>query len=527
MQKAALISVSDRRGLVQFAQGLEKLGYLLLVTSGTHKALTQAGVPSTLIEDYTGQKEILGGRVKTLHPRIHAGLLARREHAADMQQLQQDQILPIDVVAVNLYPFIEGLASEKVDNPDEMVELVDIGGPTMLRAAAKNFRSVWSVIDPSDYTAVLHQLEAAGESGALELRRKLAVKVFASLANYNLQIAKYLCNVKFDESGAGSVVDSTDDFSLGEVAGHILIKQQTLRYGENPHQRATYYRDISAGKTVWQQLNGKELSYNNLLDINAALQVVWTFSQDKCGAVIVKHLTPCGAALDVSLQQALIRAKCGDPRSHFGGVIAFNNKVDEHAALEVSKDFTEIVVAPDYTPEGLDVLRRKANLRVIQVPVPQEQRFEIRSVDDGVLIQERDQVVFGIAAFEIVSQRRPTPSELEDLQLAWSLCLYVKSNAIVFVKDQMLLAAGAGQTSRIDATEVAVARARVHNHNLRGAVAASDAFFPFTDCLQLMSEQGISAVAAPRGAKRDDEVIETADRLGICLLFGNRRHFRH
>jgi phosphoribosylaminoimidazolecarboxamide formyltransferase / IMP cyclohydrolase len=346
------------------------------------------------------------------------------------------------------------------------------------------------------------------------------------VANYNLEIAKYLCNVRYSAGGAAGVDDSTD-FCLGDVSGQVLVKGQSLRYGENPHQQGAFYRRFSDAGGGWEQLGGKEMSYNNFLDFDAALRVIRAFPSNRPGIVIVKHLTPCGAAVDDSALQALRKAKRGDPRSHFGGIIASATAVDRELAEEITKDFVEIVIAPAFDEDALALLGKKSNLRLIRADYSRRQRYETRSVEGGMLIQETDGAVSSVREMKVMSERGPSASELADLQFAWILCAYVKSNAITFVKDNMLLAGGGGQTSRIDATEVAVAKSRMHEHNLTGAVAASDAFFPFPDCLELMAQQGIVAVAAPSGAKHDKEIVAAADRLKMTLLFAAERHFRH
>lgn len=530
MKRAALLSVSDRTGLNEIARALSDAGYILLATSGTRAALVEAGIPCESVELYTGQPEILGGRVKTLHPKIHGGLLAKREDAEHMAQLQRQEILPIDVAIVNLYPFIEGMRGDAAQNPAKMIELIDIGGPTMIRAAAKNFRAVLPLIDPSDYPRVIELLDTKGGADSdplakipLALRRELAGKVFSWIANYNLEIAKYL-----------SAVDVADDGNLQwhrealpALHGNVLVRGQELRYGENPHQRAAFYRPLGSTKRGWKQLQGKELSYNNLLDFDAAFRLIRGFRSATPTAAILKHLNPCGAASADELLSALESAKRGDPRSHFGGVIAFNVPVNAAAAAEIAEDFAEIVVAPGYDAAALELLGKKKNLRVLQVELEQPLELELRSVQGGVLLQEIDDKVSQVQEGEVVTTHKPNARQLADLQFAWAICAHVKSNAIALCRDRMLLASGAGQTSRIDSVEVALHKARTHGHDLTGAVAASDAFFPFSDCIEVLAEQGIRAVVAPRGAKRDDEVIAVAERCGVALIFVTDRHFRH
>ncbi len=520
MTKAALISVSDRTGLAEFAKVLQECGFKLLATSGSAKFLSAAGISTVAIEEYTGQREILGGRVKTLHPKIHGGLLAKRSDSEHMAQLEQDSIWPIDVAVVNLYPFLDALQSEAAKEPAKMVELIDIGGPTMIRAAAKNFSSVWPVIDPADYAEVgefLRRGDSASEA-ALALRRKLAVKVFAALARYNLEIARY-----FSCTEAGGTEWAPEQ----TTAGMVLNKAQDLRYGENPHQKAAFYERLGARDRGWRQLQGKELSYNNLLDFDAACRIIRALPGDAPAVAIIKHMNPCGAACAATLTEALVRAKAGDPRSHFGGIIACNRQVDAAAAAGIIDDFTEIVVAPSFTDEALDFFGKRKNLRVLQVDLEKADRLEVRSVQGGILMQETDGRVEDVRSMRSAAGREPSAREFADLEFAWALCAHVKSNAIVLVKDRMLLASGAGQMSRVDAVETALMKTRIHKHDTNGAVAASDAFFPFTDSVGVLADAGVTAIVVPSGAKRDEEVVAAAQERRVSLLFASERHFRH
>ncbi|MBX7143809.1 MAG: bifunctional phosphoribosylaminoimidazolecarboxamide formyltransferase/IMP cyclohydrolase [Oligoflexia bacterium] len=519
MKRAALLSVSDRTGLEAFARGLQSLGYVLLTTSGTAKFLAGVGIATVAIEEYTGQKEILDGRVKTLHPKIHAGLLARRDDVAHMRQIESDGILPIDIAAVNLYPFVKNLSGSNASDPEHMIEFVDVGGPTMIRAAAKNHASVYPVIDPADYPAVLEVLagRASKQVSELEFRRALAVKVFTQLGYDSLEIARYF-------SSSGKV---TDQSALSPISGVVLQKAQELRYGENPHQQAAFYTAVGATELPWKQLHGKELSYNNLLDFDAIVRIIQEFPQTQPAVVIVKHLNPCGAAVAATSEEALKMAKRCDPRSHFGGIIAFNQVVDEQSALGVKEDFAEIVVAPGFEPRALELLQKNKNIRLLQADLKSRTQFEFRTAAGGYLIQQRDQSASDISSLEVMSDRKPSKQELADLQLAWRLCSHVKSNAIVIVNQGLLIGVGAGQMSRIDSVELAIAKARKHGHTLNGAVAASDAFFPFTDSLETLAGVGVQAVVAPAGAKRDEDVVQMAKQLGISLIFAKDRHFRH
>ncbi len=537
-KKAALISVSDRSGLVPFAQGLQRLGFTILTTSGSGAFLSQHGVESVAIEQYTGQKEILDGRVKTLHPRIYAGILARRDNPKDLAQLEADNILPIEVVAVNLYPFesnlsVSGTASEG-KSLLEMIELVDIGGPSMIRAAAKNHRFVFPVIDPTDYEEVLKVLAGDPPSGtdAIEtFRRGLAAKVFATLARDNLAAGGYFA----------SSCDPQPGSAFSRLSGMVLKRRAEMRYGENPHQKAVYYQPMTTSMSPslggWEQLGGKELSYNNMLDIEAAVRLIGSVQGGVAGCskpavIIIKHLNPCGAAFGDSLHDALLKAKRSDPRSHFGGIIGCTDTVTKDVAEAVREDFAEIVVAPKFDDEALAVLRTSKNLRIVRIGIDLLTGgpfggVEYRSCLGGMLVQEVDRRISSPSDARIVSQRRPTTSEMADLSFAWTICAHVKSNAIVVVKAGTVLGVGAGQMSRIDSVELALSKARFHGHDLLDSVAASDAFFPFPDSIETLAQAGVRAVIAPAGAKRDPESIEAANKLGVAVLFAEDRPFRH
>ena len=533
MKKAALISVSDKTGLVPFAKGMSELGFVILATSGSKKFLEEEGVPVESIEQYTGQNEILDGRVKTLHPKIHAGLLAKRDNPTHMQQLAEANIYPIDVAVINLYPFSKGLQQTDIAvQPAKMIELIDIGGPTMIRASAKNFSGVLPVLDPNDYQEVLKSLAEYKEVSKVpvKLRQTLARKVFTFTANYDLQIAKYLSCVDSSEvtDFAKATVNMDTSFELGAVTGVVLEEQQQLRYGENPHQSAKLYSSVDGiYKSNFTQLNGKELSYNNLLDFDAAVQMIQSLPTNKTAAVIIKHLNPCGAAFGPTVDAAIENAKKCDPRSHFGGIIATNKTLTVEAAKSIAQDFAEIVVAPDYDPAAVEQLKSSKNLRVLKVPMDRSTQFDFRSLQSGFLVQQADTSISVLSDTKIVSSRAPTAGEEDSLIFAWKMCAQVKSNAIVIAKNEMLVGVGAGQMSRVDSAEIAVHKAKLHGHDLKGAVAASDAFFPFPDGLEFLAAQGISAIIAPGGAKRDSEVIEAANRLGVALLFAPDRHFRH
>ncbi|MCB0332522.1 MAG: bifunctional phosphoribosylaminoimidazolecarboxamide formyltransferase/IMP cyclohydrolase [Bdellovibrionales bacterium] len=530
MKRFALLSVSDKSGVVEFARALTELGFEILTTGGTGKILKENNVPIVSVEEYTGQKEILDGRVKTLHPKIHAGLLARRDTPAHMKQLEEDGIVPIDVLAINLYPFEQHLGTETASSPRKMVELIDIGGPAMLRSAAKNIDSLYAVSDPKDYAAVLDALARPEGESQSALRMRLSQKVFAQLARYNLSIANYFSQLSSDAFATDAQLPLLEEdlpSQLASISGVVLEKKQSLRYGENPKQAAAYYLPQGSTELGWVKHNGKELSYNNFLDFDAAWRMIHCFQGERPTALILKHLNPCGAATRDSLCEALIAAKTSDPRSHFGGIIACNSEVTLDVAEEMAADFAEIVLAPSYSQDALECLQKKKNLRVLEIDLSRSAKTEMRELVSGVLIQEVDGGVSSLDDANPVSQRQATNEEKQDLQFAWTLCAHVKSNAIVIVKNGLLLATGAGQMSRVDAVEVALHKASVHEHDLQGAVAASDAFFPFPDALELLAGAGVTAIVVPSGAKKDGEIIERANQLNVSLLFVDDRHFRH
>jgi phosphoribosylaminoimidazolecarboxamide formyltransferase/IMP cyclohydrolase len=526
MKKMALMSVSDRTGLVELAQALNKAGYTLLATSGTGKALHEAKLPYTSVESYAGLAELLDGRVKTLHPKIHAGILARRDDPAHVAQLSVADIVPIDLVVVNLYPFTKYLESDRAHNPDEMIELVDVGGPTMIRAAAKNHKFVLPLIDPADYSEVvslLAQANSLADPFPLTFRRAMAAKVFKTLSAYDGAIGSYFASV---DSGV-----KADDV-VPQTVSVTLTKSAELRYGENPHQQASVYSAVSSSLPLlsgpqWKQLGGKGLSYNNMLDLDAALRLLADLPKERTAVAILKHLNPCGVALADSVVEAIERAKRCDPRSHFGGILVTNREVDQAAALEIRGDFAEIVLAPSFSQEALATLQTSKNLRILRVNPAALTGYELRTVAGAVLIQQPDITRSTLASAQRVSDRIATDDELVDLDLAWRIVGHVKSNAIVLVRGGLLIGVGAGQMSRIDSIELAIRKAKAHGHLLNGAVAASDAFFPFPDSVEALAAEGISCVISPAGARRDDDVSATASAKNVSLFFASDRHFRH
>jgi phosphoribosylaminoimidazolecarboxamide formyltransferase/IMP cyclohydrolase len=515
----ALLSVSDKTGLVEFARGLADAGVALLSTGGTAKALAAAGLDVTEIDAYTGFPEMLDGRVKTLHPKVHAGILARRDSGEHAATLAAHGIPPIDLVVVNLYPFRETIARAGCTLA-EAIENIDIGGPTLVRAAAKNYAGVGVVVDPDDYDALLHELKSNTGSLTAATRFRLAQKAFSHTAAYDGAISNYL--TARDETGTARPFP--DRFNWQGA------KLQDLRYGENPHQRAAFYRDETpAGGTIAaaRQLQGKELSYNNIADSDAAWECVKTFSQTAC--VIVKHANPCGAAVAATPLEAYRKALATDPTSAFGGIIAFNREVDAETADAVGAQFVEVLIAPSYTAEALERNAKKANVRVLKLALPMvpQRAWDSKRVGGGMLIQTPDVDNLAVGELKAVTKKRPTAAQLNDLLFAWRVAWFVKSNAIVYCAGGATLGIGAGQMSRVDSTRIAAVKAANAGLSLAGSVVASDAFFPFRDGLDVVADNGAIAVIQPGGSVRDAEVIAAADERGIAMVFTGIRHFRH
>lgn len=513
--KRALISVSDKTGVIEMAKGLEALGAEILSTGGTAKALRDAGVKVTDVAAYTGSPEILDGRVKTLHPKIHGGLLGRRGVPAHVEQMKQHSIGPIDVLVVNLYPF-EATIAKPNSSFEEAIEHIDIGGPSMLRSAAKNHEDVLVVVDPADYVRVLE----AAKGGAVthELRRELAMKVFQHTARYDSLIAGYL-----ERQVAGVETKFPKMLSLQ------FERMDTLRYGENPHQQGAFYRELTSYEPSVSRgriLHGKAMSYNNFLDANSALELVKEF--DDTAVVIVKHNNPCGVALGTTAVEAYVKARETDPVSAFGGVIAFNRPVDLGAAKEITSTFVEVVIAPGFAEDALAELKRKKDLRLLDIGAlskTKQEGYDLKKLVGGLIVQDRDLgVLTDLRALQVPTVRKPTDEEYAACAFAWKVCKHVKSNAIVYARPGQTVGIGAGQMSRVDSVKLAGMKAVLP---VKGCVMASDAFFPFRDGLDASAQAGITAVIQPGGSIRDQEVIKAADEHGMTMIMTAMRHFRH
>ena len=508
----ALLSVSDKTGIVEFARGLAARGYEIVSTGGTAKALVDAGIPVTNVSAITGFPEMMDGRVKTLHPKVHGGILARRDHPDDLRAIAAHGIEPIDVVAVNLYPFAE-TANKPGVSFDELIEQIDIGGPSMVRAAAKNFKDVIVVVHPADYAGVL---DAIDRGIPHDFRLELMKKAFAHTAEYDTTIASTL---RARDGGAG-----------GERVDLALEKIRDLRYGENPHQRAAWYAlpgPVGAGFSRTSILQGKELSYTNLLDLDAAARIVLEFTEP--AACVIKHTNPCGAAIGSSPADAYLRARDADALSAFGGIVGLNRPLDAATAEAIVSTFIEAVVAPTVDEAARPILARKQNMRVVTADFGAfaGPTVEYRSILGAMLAQDRDRVTETGEPWKVVTKRQPTAEEWQALRFAWRICAHVKSNAVIFTNDTRTLAIGAGQMSRVDAVNVAVAKAAGSKVSLAGSAAASDAYFPFRDGVDAVAAAGARAIVQPGGSVRDADAIAAADEHGIAMVFTGRRHFRH
>ncbi len=538
MKRRALVSVSDKKGVAAFARQLHKMGFEIISTGGTAKALEKARIPVVPIAEVTGAPEMLGGRVKTLHPMVHGGILADLEDPDQVIELVDHGIGPIDLVCVNLYPFEEAVAGGAAEK--EAIEQIDVGGPTMLRAAAKNFRSVTVVPSPQFYKEIIAELEL-GEI-ALETRRRLALEAFRRTAEYDAAIATWLTEtsgntgrIEADTSGESSDGSSRIDH-FPEVLTRRYTRKLSLRYGENPHQEAAYYAEAGGDDgaesphllSEVEQVQGRDLSFNNLYDVDAARTLIADLSDAgeptaMPAAVIVKHANPCGAAIGEDLAEAYRKAFASDPTSAYGGIVALSGLVDGELAREIAEIFTEVLIAPGFDEEAREVFSGKPNIIVLEAGPLVRPELSAKHVTGGLLLQHADRVEDD-SGYEHATATRPSPSQLHDLLFAWKVAKSVKSNAIVLARSGATVGIGAGQTSRVEAAHLAVGKA---GERATGAAAASDAFFPFADGLETLAEAGIQAVIQPGGSKRDGEVIEAADRLGVAMLLTKRRHFLH
>ncbi|MCR4434677.1 MAG: bifunctional phosphoribosylaminoimidazolecarboxamide formyltransferase/IMP cyclohydrolase [Clostridiales bacterium] len=514
MIKRALISVSDKTGIVDLAKALAGWGVEIISTGGTAKALSDAGVGVVNVSDITRFPECLDGRVKTLHPKIHGGLLAIRDNAEHMKQLKELGIEPIDMVVINLYPFKKAVLKEHVEL-EEAIENIDIGGPTMLRAAAKNYQDVVAIVDPSDYQRVLEELKDSG-AVSLQTKFKLAYKVFEHTSHYDTLISNYL------KSKLGETF-------FPETLSLTFEKAQEMRYGENPHQKAVFYREVGAGRgllTSARQLNGKELSYNNINDTNGAIELLKEFEEPT--VVAVKHANPCGVASGKDIYEAYVRTYEADPVSIFGGILAANREIDRKTAEEINKIFVEIVVAPSYSEEALKILCQKSNLRVLQLdgiadPIPAG-TYDMKKVAGGLLVQDYNTQLVNMGELRYVTEAKPDSRQMEDLIFAMKVVKHTKSNAIVIAKDKQTLGVGPGQTNRIMAAKIAI---EYGGERTEGAVLASDAFFPFSDCVEAAAAAGIKAIIQPGGSIKDKDSVEACNKYGIAMVFTGIRHFKH
>ena len=515
MKRRALISVSDKTGVVEFAKRLEALGYEIVSTGGTHKVLEEAGIAVTGVSDVTGFPECLDGRVKTLHPAIHAGVLAMRSNPEHMKQIEELGVVPIDIVAINLYPFKETILKENVQFEDA-IENIDIGGPTMIRAAAKNWQDVAVIVNPEDYEVVAAELEKSGEVSR-ETKGRLMRAVFEHTAQYDSLIANYLRR----EAGESPFPEK---FTM------TYEKVQEMRYGENPHQKAAFYKEIGKGYegtlAAAKQLHGKELSYNNINDANGALDCLKEF--DGPCAVAVKHANPCGVGLADNIYDAYMKAYESDPVSIFGGIVALNRPVDKKTAEELSKIFLEIIIAPSFDADALEILEKKKNIRLLELPEITKKNnpsmLDMKKVAGGLLVQQLDCESFDENNLKVVTKRAPTEAEMEQLKFAMKVVKHVKSNGICLVKENGTVGVGPGQTNRITALELAVKYA---GDRAAGSVMGSDAFFPFDDCVKCAHEAGITAIIQPGGSIRDEDSIKACDEYGIAMVFTGMRHFKH
>lgn len=521
--RRALLSVSDKTGIVEFARALSAQGVEVLSTGGTFKLLTENGIAATEVSDYTGHPEIMDGRVKTLHPKVHGGILGRR--GQDEGVMEENNISAIDMVVVNLYPFAQTVAKEGCTLEDA-IENIDIGGPTMVRAAAKNHKDVTIVVNASDYDRVIADMQANEGSTTYQTRFDLAIAAYEHTAQYDGMIANYFGKMVPDYTEEAAV-----ETKFPRTINMQFTKKQDMRYGENSHQDAAFYVENNleeASVATAKQLQGKALSYNNIADTDAALECVKEFDKPAC--VIVKHANPCGVAVDEDILAAYDRAFKTDPTSAFGGIIAFNRELDANTAEAiVSRQFVEVIIAPSISAEATQIVAAKKNVRLLECGqwLSKTTQADIKRVNGGILVQDRDQGMVEMGDLKVVSKRQPTEQELKDLMFCWKVAKFVKSNAIVYAKDGMTIGVGAGQMSRVYSAKIAGIKAADENLEVKGSVMASDAFFPFRDGIDAAAEAGITAVIQPGGSMRDEEVIAAADEAGMAMVFTGMRHFRH
>ena len=510
----ALVSVSKKDGLIDFVKGLSEMGVEILSTGGTAKLLKDNNIPVIQVSDYTGFPEIMDGRVKTLHPLIHGGLLGRRDNEKHLEEMKKHGIKPIDMVVVNLYPFEDTISKEGV-KLDEAIENIDIGGPSMLRSSAKNFQDVAVVVNSDDYEDILAEMEENDGAISYDTKMKLSVKAFKHTARYDSLISKYL-ESKVEGEGFPSILNLQFE------------KITDLRYGENPHQKAAFYENIGLNKGTLskaKQLHGKELSYNNILDLNAALELAREF--DETAAVIIKHTNPCGVAIGNNLVSAYREARETDPLSAFGGIIGFNKNVDEETAKEIASTFIEAVIAPDYDESALAILKEKKNIRLLKLSnfkEKTEKEYDLRNVSGGLLLQDKDSVTLNEDNLKVVTNRQPTEKEWSAMRFAWKVAKHVKSNAIIYATENETVGIGAGQMSRVDSSKLAAMKA---NKPIQGTAMASDAFFPFRDSVDEAAKVGGTAIIQPGGSVKDEEVIAAANEHNIAMVFTGIRHFKH
>lgn len=515
MARKALISVSDKTGVVEFARGLVKNGYEILSTGGTLKVLKENGIEVEQVSDYTGFPEMLDGRVKTLHPKIHAGLLSLRDNEEHQRIMKEHKMEYIDIVAVNLYPFKETISKKDV-TLEEAIENIDIGGPTMIRSAAKNYKFVTVVVDPKDYIKIIEELNENNGVTKADTRFELAKKVYKHTAIYDTMITNYLSGLEKEEIHP-------------EILENKYEKAYDLRYGENPHQSAVFYKELDIEEdcaATAEILHGKQLSFNNIIDVDSAIEIVKEFK--KPAVAILKHTNPCGAAVADDIITAFSDALASDPLSAFGSIVAVNRKVEVDLANKLNSFFNEIIIAPEYSEEALEVLKKKKNRRLLKVKDLKRKestsKYDYKKVVGGLLMQDRDTKDITIEDLKVVTKKQPTKEDLEELMFAWKICAKVKSNAIVLVNGTKTVGVGAGQMSRVDSSEIAVKKA---GEKAKGSVLASDAFFPFRDGVDAAADAGVKAIIQPGGSIRDKEVIDAANEKGIVMVFTGMRHFRH